>query len=229
MTEPHDLLRWLHAEAAHRVTQLEAELGDIQHDLALRAFTAPDADFDTMLSSLDARVADLVAGRDAERSSRQAWAAEAMRLELAYDEVEKTLREEIAWQKHAYRDGKDKVAVGRTIGMEDALRTLQQLFGVAGLASGFSRPVRAVHRQARVFQVGSTEPTDVLCVRSRVNHVVFQHWPNWGKWRAMEDSGGDGNFYAWHRLNAGPDGAEMVEVVERVPGSPWVEGGEKDG
>ena len=64
----------------------------------------------------------------AERASRQAWAEEAMRLDHAHDEAVKSLREEIGWQKHAYRDGTDKQAIARTIGMEDALRTVEETF-----------------------------------------------------------------------------------------------------
>lgn len=88
----------------------------------------------------------------------------------------------------------------------------------AQLGPRFSRPVCAVHRQPRVFPVGSPEPVDVLCVQSSVNGVIFQHWPNMGQWRAMEDSGGNGDFYYWRRMNAGADGAEMVELLERAPG-----------
>lgn len=40
--------------------QLRDEVGDLRHNLALRAFTAPDADFDTILGSLDARINDAV-------------------------------------------------------------------------------------------------------------------------------------------------------------------------
>ena len=72
-------------------------------------------DDETILAELDA---------PRERSSRQAWAAEAMRLQQVIDETVARLREEISWQKHTYRDEKDPVATGRTIGVEDALRTL---------------------------------------------------------------------------------------------------------
>jgi hypothetical protein len=65
------------------------ELDDLRYALALRAFTVPDADPETMLSSLDARMADLLADRDSERSSRQAWAEEAMRLADRLDRLEK--------------------------------------------------------------------------------------------------------------------------------------------
>lgn len=40
---------------------LQDERGDLRYNLAQRAFTAPDADFDTILGSLDARIADLLA------------------------------------------------------------------------------------------------------------------------------------------------------------------------
>lgn len=36
--------------------QLRDELEDLRHNLALRAFTAPDADFEDILTSLDARI-----------------------------------------------------------------------------------------------------------------------------------------------------------------------------
>lgn len=38
--------------------QLRDQLEDLRHNLALRAFTAPDADFATILTSLDARIRD---------------------------------------------------------------------------------------------------------------------------------------------------------------------------
>jgi hypothetical protein len=38
--------------------QLRAELDDLRHNLAQRAFTAPDADIETMLTSLDSRIRD---------------------------------------------------------------------------------------------------------------------------------------------------------------------------
>jgi hypothetical protein len=68
------------------------------------------------------------------QASHRAWAEEAMRLDTVYGETVKALSEEIAWQKHAYRDGTDKVATGRTIGMEDALRTLTENNAPASLS-----------------------------------------------------------------------------------------------
>lgn len=44
---------------------LRAELDDWKHNVGLRAFTAPDADLDTVLESLDARIRDALANRDA--------------------------------------------------------------------------------------------------------------------------------------------------------------------
>jgi len=41
--------------------RLSAELADLRYGLALRACTAPDADIDTMLGSLDARLRDALA------------------------------------------------------------------------------------------------------------------------------------------------------------------------
>jgi hypothetical protein len=50
-------------EACKEIARLRAELGDLRFNLSQRAFTAPDADDATMLSSLDARIADAVASR----------------------------------------------------------------------------------------------------------------------------------------------------------------------
>jgi hypothetical protein len=43
---------------ATELERFRAELGDLRHALALRAVTAPDADDETMLASLDARIND---------------------------------------------------------------------------------------------------------------------------------------------------------------------------
>lgn len=48
-------------EAEQRAERAEAELADLRHNLALRAFTAPDATDDMMLESLDARIRDALA------------------------------------------------------------------------------------------------------------------------------------------------------------------------
>lgn len=44
--------------------QLRDELEDLRHNLALRAFTAPDADFEDILTSLDARIRDALNPKD---------------------------------------------------------------------------------------------------------------------------------------------------------------------
>lgn len=54
-----DALQRMLEAATARVADLESELGDWRHNLAQRAFTAPDADLETVLASLDARIADL--------------------------------------------------------------------------------------------------------------------------------------------------------------------------
>lgn len=52
-----DALDDLYAER----NNLRAELDDWRHNVSLRAFTAPDADLDTVLASLDARIRDALA------------------------------------------------------------------------------------------------------------------------------------------------------------------------
>jgi hypothetical protein len=47
-----------------KLADAEARLADLRYNLALRACTAPDADDDTMLASLDARIRDAVAEGD---------------------------------------------------------------------------------------------------------------------------------------------------------------------
>lgn len=72
--------------------------------------------------------------REAE-ASRRDWAAEAESLDAAREKVVERLTEEIRWQKHVYRgeprDSTDRAAMGRTIGMEDALRTVVDTFAEA--------------------------------------------------------------------------------------------------
>lgn len=48
---------------------LRVELDDWRRNLAQRSFTAPDADLDTILASLDARIRDAVADREAARGT----------------------------------------------------------------------------------------------------------------------------------------------------------------
>lgn len=74
------------------------------------------------------------AERDEARSALEEARAEVERLSRVWDELIADLSEEIAWQKQAYRDGTDKVATGRTIGMEDALHSVRKSLG--SLASG---------------------------------------------------------------------------------------------
>lgn len=51
------------------MTNSDDQLADLRHNLALRAFTAPDADDETLLSSLDARIRDaLTSTGDRDRS-----------------------------------------------------------------------------------------------------------------------------------------------------------------
>lgn len=52
-------------EAELEIQRLRAELSDWQHNLALRAFTTPDADLATILASLDARIRDALAASSA--------------------------------------------------------------------------------------------------------------------------------------------------------------------
>jgi hypothetical protein len=71
----------------------------------------------------------------AAEASRRDWAAEAEALDAVHSMVVERLTEEIRWQKHAYRgdarDRTDVLAKGRTIGMEDALRTVENTFAEA--------------------------------------------------------------------------------------------------
>lgn len=70
-------------------------------------------------------------------ASRRDWATEAESLDAARAMVVERLTEEIRWQKHAYggepRDSTNRAALGRTIGMEDALRTVENTFAEAEL------------------------------------------------------------------------------------------------
>lgn len=173
------------------------------------------------------------AERDAAEASRRDWAVEAARLDMGVDQYRDTLH--AIWLYVDWRYITGKLTTEQRELWAEAVETVSRAhhpdepLEIERWWREGSRPVCAVHpepRVARVFPVGSPEPADVLCVRSSVNDVVFRNMPNWGKWRAMESSGGDGDFYHWHQLNAGADGAEMVEVVERAPGTPWAEGGE---
>lgn len=91
-----------------------------------------------------ATVQQLLEERDAAEASRRDWAAEAESLDAARVMVVERLTEEIRWQKHAYRgearDGTDKAAMGRTIGMEDALRTVVDTFAEADQTRGPVHP-----------------------------------------------------------------------------------------
>jgi hypothetical protein len=107
----HDVLRWLHAEAVHEKEQLADRLRseEIWREDIMREMS--DLDLDRPLAKTARRYrlerdeavhrAEMAeAERDAERSSRQAWAAEAVRLDLIGRERKRLLAEALNQPRH---------------------------------------------------------------------------------------------------------------------------------
>lgn len=142
-----DVLRWLHAEAVHRVAEIEAKV-----ERWKRAWQDADREWAADRAEL-AR----------ERSSRQAWAAEAEQLQADLDEI---MRPAIWDLPHAYRNngggGHGTPGDCRTCGRPDfddlheppeppkitvcACISDDQ---AAALGPGFTRPVCAVHPEVK--------------------------------------------------------------------------------
>lgn len=140
-----DLLRWLHAEAVHRIGELEAEVDDLDARRARWAWEHQKRWEE----------------RDAERSSRQAWAVEAMRLDMISRERKRLLADALnqprrqAWGE--LLDEASRLAERWVDEMAaEALREPEMDGGrrvcacisddqASQLGPGFSRPVCAVH------------------------------------------------------------------------------------
>lgn len=149
LTRERALLLWLHAEAVWSREQAimdEAltwrklvEQWEQGHQNEVLPYTASleeeIARLRTQVADLDSRRARWAEEHEkrrdelaVERSSRQARAEEALRLQVAADTLIAEMAEEARWQRDVYQKDHDERAAARLIGLEDALRDVRQVF-----------------------------------------------------------------------------------------------------